>query len=99
MKNEIEEYGNFTRSLSVKMDRLGSIADDLPPATGRKQVTHADTLHELITRGREALRGDPNGTSHAGRVYQLLTSIEDGMAKKKFPPAVVKSLRAAGFES
>ena len=99
MKNEIQEYGNFTRSLSAKMERLGSIADDLPPATGRKQVTHADTIHDLLNRGREALRGDPNGTTHAGRVWILLTWIEDGMASKKFPPAVVKSLKQAGFES
>ena len=99
MKNEIQEYGNFTRSLSAKMERLGSIADDLPPATGRKQATHYDTIHDLLNRGREALRGDPNGTTHAGRVWILLTWIEDGMASKKFPPAVVKSLKQAGFES
>ena len=99
MKKEVEEYGNFTRSLSVKMERLESIVDDLPPATGRKQVTHADTMHDLLTRGREALRGDPSGTTHAGRVWLLLTWIEDGMASKKFPPAVIKSLRQAKFES
>ena len=99
MKKEIEEYGNFTRSLSVKMERLGSIADDLPPATSRKQVTHADTLHNLLNRGRDALRGDSTGTAHAGRVWLLLTWIEDGMAKKKFPPSVVQSLKQAGFES
>ena len=99
MKKEIEEYGNFTRSLSVKMERLASIADNLPPATGRKQVAHTDILHDLINRGKEALRGDHNGTSHAGRVWLLLTWIEDGMAKKIFPPVVVKSLKQAGFES
>ncbi len=99
MKKELQEFGNFTRSLSAKMERLGYIADDLPPATGRKQVTHADTLHDLLTRGREALRGDPNGTTHAGRVWLLLTWIEDGISSKKFPPAVIKSLKRAGFES
>ena len=95
----MEEYGNYTNSLAVKMERLGTLVDCLPEPKSKRQIAYMEALQGLIVRGREALRGDPRGTEHAGRVWLLLTWIESNMAKKGFPPAVIKSLKSAGFEA
>lgn len=95
----MEEYGKYTNSLASKMERLATLVDCLPEPKGKRQIAYLDTLNDLIVRGREALRGDPNGTSHAGRVWIFLTWVESNMAKKGFPPAVIKSLKSSGFEA
>ena len=95
----MEEYGNYTNSLASKMERLTTLVDCLPEPKGKRQIAYLDTLNDLIVRGREALRGDPRGTEHAGRVWIFLTWIESNMAKKGFPPAVIKSLKSSGFEA
>ena len=98
-EKHLEEYGSFTNSLSSKMTRLASIADCMPEPKGTRQVAYMTCIHDLIVRGREALKGDSRGTEHAGRVWLLLTWIESNMAKKGFPPAVIKTLKSAGFEA
>ena len=98
-EKHLEEYGSFTNSLASKMTRLASIADCMPEPKGTRQVAYMTCIHDLIVRGREALKGDPNGTSHAGRVWLLLTWIESSMAHKRFQPAVIKTLKSAGFEA
>jgi len=99
MDKHLEEYGNFTNSLSSKMTRLAAIADCLPEPKGTRQVAYMTCIHDLIVRGREALKGDPRGTEHAGRVWLLLTWIESSMSHKRFPPAVIKTLKSSGFEA
>ena len=95
----MEEYGNFTNSLASKMERLATLVDCLPEPKGKRQIAYLDALNDLIVRGREALIGDPRGTEHAGRVWIFLTWVESSMLHKRFPPAVIKSLRSAGFEA
>ena len=94
----MEEFGNFTGSLSSKINRLSDIVDDMPPPSGRRAASYQDAIHDLIIRGREALRGDPRGTEHAGRVWVFLTWVEASMAQRAFPGPIIKALRKAGFE-